>query len=171
MKAGKVLKDMRGRKGLSQENLANDLYISQQLVSKLEGNERDLTKDLAKSSVTYYDDAEYGFHVARETAEDYITPLTNSGKAIEWHRLALEEVFKQEAVEAIDRFNEVSLIKPPQHADESELKQIEDSAKELLDVQASINSFLTCLEQEYSISIKACMKNRIPTWKARGWIK
>ncbi|MFC2948571.1 helix-turn-helix transcriptional regulator [Virgibacillus sediminis] len=170
MKAGKSIKGLRLRKGLTQENIANDLHVSKQLVSHLENDRRNMTEDLMKESVTYYSDAQYGFEVARETANGYITPLATANKAIEWHRLALEEVFKREADEAIKHFNKVSLVKSPDYADEDDIGAIEDGVKELLDVQTTINSFLARLEQTYPISIKDCMRKRTPEWKAKGWI-
>ncbi|WP_121615250.1 helix-turn-helix transcriptional regulator [Virgibacillus halodenitrificans] len=169
-KVGKSIKGLRKRQDLTQENMASDLHVSKQLVSHMENNRRTMSEELIKSSVSFYSDAAYGFEMARETARDYITPLTNGGKAVEWHRLALEEVFKREATEAINRFNEVSLVKPPQYVDEEEKSQIIEGIKELLDVQASINSFLVGLEQEYNVCVKDCMRSRLPEWKAKGLI-
>lgn len=170
MKVGKSLGNLRSRKGYTQENTASELHVSKPLVSHLENNRRSMTDDLAKQSVAVFDDAQYGFEIARETARDYITPLTTGGKAVEWHRLALEEVFKREAIEAINRFDEVSLVKPPEFVDEYEKSQIAEGMKELLDVQATMDSFLVRLEQEYGIPIKECMKSRMPVWKAEGLI-
>ena len=170
MNIGKSLKEMRGRKELSQENVANDLFLDQTLISKIEKGKRTATEDFARRSVSLYSDAQYGFEVARETATDYITPLATANRAIEWHRLALEEVFINQASEAITHFEEVSLVKNPDYVEEHEVEALKQGVKELLDVQAIINSFLTVLEQEYPVSIKECMRNRIPTWKAKGWI-
>lgn len=170
MKAGKHLKGVRGRKGYSQENTANELHISKQLVSHLENDRRNMTKDLVKHSVSTFSDAQYGFEMARETATGYITPLVTANQTIEWHRLALEEVFINEAEEAINHFNKVSLVKRPELATDDEIRTIEEGMKELLDVQATINSFLTRLEQVYPVSVRDCMNKRLPTWKVRGWI-
>lgn len=171
MDLGKSFRDMRLRQELTQENVASDLHISKQLVSHIETNRRNMSDELVKDSAKFYNDAIYGFEVAREFATDYITPLVTANKAIEMHRLALEEVFKQQATEAIDIFNEVSLVKNPEFVTENELEQIKIGVKELLDVQAILNSFLALLEQEYGISIKQCMRKRVPTWKAMGWIE
>lgn len=170
MKVGKTLKDMRLRQGLTQENIANELHVSKQLVSHLENNRRNMTEDLVKSSIHTFDDAQFGFEMAHETASDYITPLATANKGIEWHRLALEEAFKREAKEAIEHFDKVSLLKHPDFATKEEIEQIKAGVKELLDVQIAINSFLARLEQAYPISIKKCMQKRIATWKATGWI-
>ncbi|ALX47487.1 helix-turn-helix domain-containing protein [Lentibacillus amyloliquefaciens] len=171
MKIGKSLKGMRERQGLSQSNVAHDLFVDQTMVSKVELNRRTASKELAKSSVNHYCDAQYGFEVAREMAQNYIAPLATGGEAVEWHRLALEEVFKKEVSKAIVRFDEVSMVKPPKHVDESEKQQITEGIKELLDVQTVMNSFLVSLEQEYEISIKDCMRARVPKWKSEGLIK
>ncbi|MEN1968979.1 helix-turn-helix transcriptional regulator [Lentibacillus sp. N15] len=171
MSFGKSLKSVRERKELSQSNVANDLFVNQTMISKIEKGQRNMSDDLARASSSLYDDAQYGFEVAREISKDYITPLVTAEKAVELHRLALEEVFKREATEAINKFNEVSLVKPPQYVDDTEKEQIAQGIGELLDVQAVMNSFLMRLEQEYGISIKACMRQRTPKWKAMGWIE
>jgi len=170
MKAGKHLKGVRERKEYSQENAASEMHISKQLVSHLENDRRNMTKELAIHSVNVFGDAQYGFEMARETARGYITPLVTANKTVEWHRLALEETFINEAKEAINHFDEVSLVKRPELATEDEIRSIEEGMKELLDVQATINSFLAKLEQVYPVSVKNCMNKRLPIWKARGWI-
>src|SRR5690625_7986537 len=113
MNIGKSMKEMRDRKGLSQSNVADDLYVDQTMISKIEKNKRGTSKEIATTSVSLYADARYGFEVARETAKDYITPLATANKAIEWHRLALEEVFKRQAQEAIDHVNKERLAQKP----------------------------------------------------------
>lgn len=170
MNIGKSLKDMRKRQELSQSNVADDLFMDQTMVSKIEKNKRSASEEFARQSTSVYADAQYGFEVARETAGDYITPLTTANKAIEWHRLALEEVFIREAIEAVKHFENVSLVKHPDFVDEKELQEIQEGVKELLDVQTTINSFLARLEQIYPISVKECMSKRTPEWKAKGWI-
>lgn len=171
MSIGKELKGFRERNNLSQKTLASDLFVDQTLVSKIEKGKRNATDEFLKNSARVFGDAQYGFSVAHETARNYITPLATAGIAIEWHRLALEETFKKEALQAIEKFNEVSLVKNPSYIEDHEVLEIESGILELLDVQMSINSFLTILEQEYSICIKASMKKRMPKWKSKGWIE
>lgn len=169
MNIGKSMKGMRNRKELSQSNVAGDMFVDQTMISKIEKGQRSATKELARESVGLYDDAQYGFEVARETARDYITPLVIANQSIEWHRLALEEVFINEAREAIEHFEKVSLVKRPELSTDEEIRSIEEGIKELLDVQTTINSFLAKLEQVYPVSVKDCMRKRISMWKAKGW--
>jgi len=170
MKIGKSLKKVRERKEYSQENIANIIHVSKQLVSHLENDRRSMTEDLAKQSVSVLSDAQYGFEVARETAEGYIAPLIMSGEAIEWHRLALQHVFINQVTETIERFEKFSLVQPPEFVGDKELEGVRERAKELLDIQMIVDSFLTCLEQEYNISVQECMDSRLQTWKKKGWI-
>ncbi|MFA1820593.1 helix-turn-helix transcriptional regulator [Virgibacillus oceani] len=170
MKAGKHLKGLRDRKDYTQENVASELHISKPLASHLENDRRNMTKEMARQSVAAFNDAQYGFEIARETAGDYITPLATANKAIEWHRLALEETFKREAAEAVEHFNNVSLAKHPDFITDDEVAEIKVGIKELLDVQTTINSFLSRLEQVYPVTVKECMRKRVPEWKAKGWI-
>ncbi|WP_010532476.1 helix-turn-helix domain-containing protein [Lentibacillus jeotgali] len=170
MKAGIELKALRKRKGYTQENVATELHVSNSFASHLENDRREMTKELAITSASAFNEAQYGFEIARKTAMDYIAPLTTTGDAIEWHRLALEQVFINKSKKAIERFNEFSFVQPPEFADNDELDQIKERAEELLDLQMIINSFLACLEQEYGISIRECMKSRLSYWKSEEWI-
>ena len=171
MKVGRLLKETRERKRFSQDNMAKSIFVSQQLYSNLESNKRNMNEDLVRSSVHNYDDAKYGYEISRKVAKDYITPVADSGNAIEWHRLALEENFVSTATEAVERFKKLSLIKPPKSTDETEKQQVAEGIKELLDVKISIISLLSCLEQEYDISIQKCMNSRIQSWRAKGWTR
>lgn len=171
MNIGEELKSMRERNNLPQKAVASDLYVNQTLVSKIELGERRASREFLKSSANLYEDAQYGFAVANEVAGDYVSPLATANKGIEWHRLALEAAFKQEAIEAIEHFNNVSLLRNPEFATADEIEQIKIGVEELLDVQLAINSFLARLEQVYPVSVKECMRNRVPTWKAAGWIE
>jgi|SRR5699024_4300353 len=161
---------MRERNGLSQKNVADDLFVDQSMVSKMELGKRMASEELAGKSVNRYNDAQYGFEVARAIAQHYITPLIR-GKAVEWHRLTLKEMFKHEVTEAIDWFDEIRLIKQPEHINQHERTQISEAIKELLDVQAVTNSFIVRLEQEYDISVRDCMRDRVTKWKSEGLIK
>lgn len=170
MSVGTALKGLRERKQFSQSNIASDLYVDQTMISKIEKGERSATIEFISRSAELYEDAQYGFELAHETIKDFITPLMSKNQGVEWHRLALEETFKVEAMEAIDHFNKVSLSKHPNFATDDELAEIRKGVKELLDVQASINSFLAILEQAYPLSVKECMRKRVPHWKSKGWI-
>ncbi|WP_275583061.1 helix-turn-helix transcriptional regulator [Gracilibacillus alcaliphilus] len=171
MKAGRPLRGVRKRKELSQENVAHDLYISKQLVSHMENDRRTLSEELAKKSVSYFGEARYGYEIAHEIAADFIPPLATANKGIEWHRLALEETFKVQASEAIEILDKISLAKHPSFIDEEEKRSIELAVKELLDVQLILSSFLSKLEHAYPISVKDCMRKRLPNWKVMGWIE
>lgn len=170
MSVGIALKGLRERHNLTQSEIAKEFYIDQTLISKIEKGERKATPDFIAKSIDYYDDAQYGLELAHELIKSYVTPLLNKNQGVEWHRLALEETFKVEAMEAIEHFNNVSLAKNPDFATEEELVEIQKGVKELLDVQASINSFLAILEQAYPLSVKECMRKRVPHWKQKGWI-
>lgn len=170
MSIAKALRDFRARNQLSQKAVAKEMYVNQTYISKIEKEEREPTNEFIKQSTSLLDDAQYGYELAHETIKDYITPLMTKNQGVEWHRMALEETFKDEAMEAIEHFNNVSLAKNPDFATEEELVEIQKGVKELLDVQASINSFLAILEQAYPLSVKECMRKRVPHWKQKGWI-
>lgn len=171
MSVGTALKGLRERHNFTQSEIAEKFYVDQTLISKIEKGERKATPDFIAKSIDYYDDAQYGLELAHELIKSYVTPLLNKNQGVEWHRMALEETFKAEGMEAIEHFNNVSLAKNPDYVTTEELIEIKKGVKEVLDAIMSMVSFLVILEQTYpKISIKKCMREHIPHWKSKGWI-
>jgi len=167
--AGHAIDVLQEEENLSGVEVANALNISPQLLSNIKNGHRRLHKDIAKASLDTYDCPIYTMEILHEFSGGY-TPPVLKGKAIEWHRLALEEFAIQETKEAIRILDEVSLIKPPGETTNQEKERIGQVIDELLDAVAAINNLNAILSIEYGISIKDRYKKRLPEWKAKGWI-
>lgn len=166
---GGALRKLREAEELTQEQLAFDLNVSKQLVSHIENGRRKMQEDIARAALTTYDCPEVATELIYEFSGGYTSPLL-SGKAIERHRLALEEFAIQETKEAIKILDEVSLIKPPGETTKEERERIAQVIDELIDAEAAINNLKAVLAKEYRISLKKRYEGRKPVWKAKGWI-
>ncbi|MCA1021821.1 helix-turn-helix transcriptional regulator [Halobacillus litoralis] len=170
MKPGQALKEMRNGLGLTQDAVANDLNISKQSVSHYESERRTFQEDVARESLKTYDDPVYALSIISEFSGGYTAPKIN-GRALEWHRLSLEEFAIREVNEAVSILNQVSLIKSPNETSAEEKERIAEAIDEILDAEMALSNLKAILGKEYRISIKERVKKRKPVWKSRGWIE
>jgi len=167
--AGEAIQTLQREEGIDGVQLAMDLKISPQLVSNIKHNHRRMHADIAKESLEIYDSPEYALDILYEFSDGYTAPRL-TGRAIEKHRLALEEFTIQQVREVIRILEEVSLVKPPGETTAEERERIKEIIYELLDAEAAIANLKAILADEYQISMKECIRARKPYWKAKGWI-
>ncbi|MFZ2464929.1 MAG: XRE family transcriptional regulator [Caldibacillus thermoamylovorans] len=167
--AASAIETLQKEEGLDGVQIAMDLNVSPQLISNIKHGHRKLQKDIAKASLRTYDSPMYAMELLYEFSEGYTAPVLK-GKAIEHHRLALEEFAIQQTREVIQILEEVSLLKPPSETSEEEKKGIREIIYELLDAETAIANLKAILASEYGISLKKCIEDRKPYWKSKGWI-
>ncbi|ATB52701.1 hypothetical protein [Caldibacillus phage CBP1] len=167
--ASTAIQTLQKEEGLDGIQIAKDLNISPQLVSNIKHGHRKLHKDIAQASMKIYDCPEYALELLHQFSDGYTAPRL-TGRAIEKHRLALEEFTIQQVREVIRILEEVSLVKPPGETTAEERERIKEIIYELLDAEAAIANLKAILADEYQISLKECIRARKPYWKAKGWI-
>jgi hypothetical protein len=167
--ASQAMETLMREKGVGGVDVAADLHISPQLVSNIKRGQRKMQKDIAHASMKIYDCPEYVLELLNEFSDGFTPPVLR-GKSIEKHRLALEEFTIEQIEEAKKILDEVSLVKPPVETTDQEKERIKEVIFELLDAEAAIANLKAILADEYGISLKKCINERKPYWKARGWI-
>lgn len=167
--AAEIIKTLQKEENIEGVQLAMDLNVSPQLISNIKHGHRKLQKDIAKASLATYDSPEYAMELLYAFTDGYTAPVLK-GKSIEKHRLALEAFANEQMEEAQKILDEVSLIKPPGETTVQERERIKEVIYELLDAETAIANLKALLANEYNISLKKCIKERKPYWKAKGWI-
>lgn len=155
---------------MTQVQMAMDLNVSEQLISHIKNNRRKMAEDIAQASIQKYDSPFYIMEILHEFA-DRCSPPVFRGSSVEQHRLAFEETMLHEAREVVEIFEEISLVKNPTLVTPDERQSIKEAIGDLLDIEAWAKNFGALLAREYNISWKECYRNRIPTWKAKGWME
>lgn len=155
---------------MTQVQMAMDLNLSEQMISHIKNGRRKMAEDIAMASLKKYDAPFYIMEITHEFA-DRCSPPVFRGSSVEKHRLAFEETMINEAQQAIEILDEVSFVKSPQLVSREERQKVKEAIGELLDVEAWAKNLVALLATEYNISIKECYRNRIATWKAKGWIE
>lgn len=154
---------------MTQVQMAMELNISEQMISHIKNGRRNMAEDIAVSSIKKYDNPFYIMEIMHEFG-DKCSPPVFRGNSVERHRLAFEEAMVSEAQQAIKILNEVSLIKHPSLINREERLRIKEAIGELLDVEAWAKNLSALLSSEYNISFKESYQNRLPNWKAKGWL-
>jgi len=167
--AGHVIDVLQKEEKLSGIDIADDLHISPQFVSNLKNDHRKLHKDIAQASLSIYDNPIYTMELLYEFTEGLTSPIMR-GRAVDPHRLAIEEYTLKEIDEIKNILNEVSLAKPPNETSNEEKERIKQIIYELLDGEMVISNLIAVLCKEYEISYKKCIQERRANWKAKGWI-
>ncbi|MED0668183.1 helix-turn-helix transcriptional regulator [Bacillus badius] len=89
-KVGEAIRHLLAEKDMINEQMADDLNISKQLVSHYKNDRRTMQQDIAKQSIRVYEDSpEYIGELLYKFSDGYTSPVLK-GPAIERHRLALK---------------------------------------------------------------------------------
>ncbi|AQU79760.1 hypothetical protein AJGP001_10995 [Planococcus faecalis] len=151
------------------ERIALDLNVSPQLISHIKNDRRTMQSDIAKESITLYDNPEYTMDILYEFSGGMTSPVLR-GKNIEQHRLAFKANAAREIEEGLEMIKKVCLAKPPSTLDAYEKESVLTMMDELLDARIHIDNLLMQVQIEYKVSIKERIKSLIPRWKAKGWL-
>jgi transcriptional regulator with XRE-family HTH domain len=170
MSVGEAVRHLLESEEMTAVQMAMDLNISEQMISHIKTGRRKMADDIAQASIKKYDSPFYIMELLSEFG-DRCSPPVFRGTSVERHRLAFEETMICEAKEAVRILDEVSLVKNPTLITRDEREQIKAAIGELLDVEAWAKNLSALLSKEYNISWKESYKNRIPTWKAKGWVE
>lgn len=154
---------------MTQVQMAMDLNLSEQMISHIKNGRRRMAEDIAQASIKKYDAPFYIMELLHQFA-DRCSPPVFRGTTVEHHRLAFEETMIHEAREAVNILDEVSLVKNPTLISREERQRVKEAIGELLDVEAWAKNLCSLLATEYNISLKECYKQRVVTWKAKGWM-
>lgn len=168
--AGGAIQTLLQEEEIEGVQLAMDLNVSPQLVSHMKNERRKMQKDVAQQSLQVYDDPTYAMELIYEFSGGFTSPVLN-GKAIDKHRLAIEQFAFNEIEEAVAVLKGVNFIKPPGETTKDERERIAQAIDEIIDAEAAISNLKATLAKEYKISLKDRVNKRVPVWKSKGWIQ
>lgn len=167
--AGETIENLMKNEQIDGVQMAMDLNLSPQMISNMKRNQRKMQQDIAKQSMKVYDNFEYALELINQFTDGLIPPVLR-GKNIEKHRLAIEAYAEKELKEALEAIVDICLAKPPESITAEEREGVKKIMYESLDAIAFLLNLLLTLEKDYLISVRKIVQNRIPTWKAWGWI-
>lgn len=168
MSIGKDVADARAE--ITQEQLAMDLHVSREAVSKYETGARKIPKDLRPRIAGALDEPGLYLGMANEATGGVSIPYLN-GEHIDRHLASLKDMTQRETDEALDHLERACMVKPVDARTDQEREEIKQVVMELLDAAASIKNLVVEICKQYDFSMKEIYKAWTLALIARKWKK
>ncbi|MBC1801081.1 hypothetical protein [Listeria booriae] len=152
-----------------QKEIALDNHVTQALVSQQASGKRKVSKQVARSYMKNYNDAEANFMLLHEFSSGLIPCVLEK---IDKHQMSLLHHFAREATEAVDSVKQSldTFAFPVTKVSQEQRQVVVDVMREMLDASAIINTTLAIISEDYNIDLKKQVLEREKTWKKFGWI-
>lgn len=168
MSIGKKITEARGRTGDSQKSLAEEVFMSQESISKYENGSRRFPKNMHKPVAEALDDEQFYFEAWEETTGFVSIPYFD-GAYIDRKASSMVYLVKSETNEALLHVEQMTWFKPANQRDEAEKEAVERMILELLDAAASMVNLVAELCKENHLSMKAVFRTWRVSLKARKY--
>ncbi|QAS52414.1 helix-turn-helix transcriptional regulator [Halobacillus litoralis] len=167
-KASRMLREARLKEGKSQNQMSMDLFQSREYITKQESGERKISPATAHHFTKKYNDPWLGLQAAFEYTGIGITKL--DGPAVDLHRTAVKSKLEEELQEAIEAMNKAKITNRPEFTQSFELQDIEQSAREFIDVIHASTTYVATICQEYNISWPQLWEDHHRKLQSRGYV-
>lgn len=148
------VKGARAQYGWTQENVANELFLTRQMIQMIEKGKRRLTEQDAAKIVRKLDDGQFKLALARRITGGLSAPYLNG---IDEHRMACVMKLVEELQEAIDIITaNMQLLIRAQSAEDlqpGEKEQLEEMMLEVVETITAAENTLARLAKTYNISL------------------
>jgi transcriptional regulator with XRE-family HTH domain len=166
------IREARARYEWTQENVADELHFSRQMIQMVEKGKRRLTEqDTAKLARTL-DDGEFAMSIVRRITGGMSPPYLNG---IDEHRLACVMKLVEELQEVIDiATQDIPLLIRAQSADDlhpGEKEQIESMMIETIEATTAAENTLARLSKTYGISLAALWDRHQAKLLEKGYLR
>lgn len=168
MSIGKKITEARSRTGDSQKSLAEEVFVSQESISKYENGSRRFPKHMHQPIAEALDDEQFYFDVWEETTGCVSIPYFD-GAYIDRRAPAMACLVKVETNEALLHVEKMTWYKPPSQRNEAEKEAVEKAIVELLDAAASMMNLVAELCKENHLSMKGIFRQWRVSLKARKY--
>lgn len=162
----------RRERGLTQENIANDMNYTQQYIQQLEKGKRRLTEQDTARLARYLDDGQFKLALARRITGGLSPPYLNG---IDNHRMACMMKLTEELQEVIDIIaNNMQLLIRAQSAEDfqpGEKERIEEMMLEVVETVTAAENTLARLARTYNISLADLWDRHEKELSEKGYLR
>ncbi|KGL45728.1 hypothetical protein BMT55_13925 [Listeria newyorkensis] len=165
--AAKAVKTLTGE--YQQKEIALDNHITQALVSQQANGKRKVSKQVAKSYMDNYNNAEVSFRLLREFSGGLLPCILEK---VDKHQMSLLHHFSREATEAVESVKQSldTFASPTAKISTEQRQTVVNVMREMLDASAIINTTLAIMSEGYNIDLKSQVLEREKFWEKSGWI-
>lgn len=151
---GVAIKEARELKGITQKDLGKESLLSEKTISAIETGRRGITQENLKILCKELDDPRLYFEAASEICGDVFAINWLDGEAADLHRASVREKVIEELDEAIKAIYLTKTYKQPAACGGDDIKAIETSIKETIDVFDASAIYITVMCREFGLNIK-----------------
>lgn len=171
MDFGQALKEARLKRGVTQQALSSEAYVSDSLISDIEHGRRKGSKEIRASLVKTLDYAKLYMKAAEEiTGGVYSTPWLD-GDGVDLHRTSVWAKTCEELNEAIKAVSNADVINAPKRADEAHRQVVWNSLMQALDARVAIDHYIAVMCEEYGFSILKVFEEHRQKLESRGYTR
>lgn len=168
---GVAIKEARELKGITQQDLAKVSYLSYKTISAIETGRRSVTRENLKNICNELDDPRVYMEAISQICGDVFSVYWLDGKCADLHRASVKEKIIEELSEAIRAINLTKVYKNPTCLNDEELKVVQKSIQETIDVYRAAALYIAVMCREFNLDIKEMFKIQTKKLIERRYLK
>lgn len=166
-----AIREARELKGISQKDLGNGSFLSYKTISAIETGRRPVTKENLKNICNELDDPRVYMEAISQICGDVFSVYWLDGKCADLHRASVKEKIIEELSEAIRAINLTKVYKNPACLNDEELKVVEKSIQETIDVYRAAALYIAVMCREFNLDIKEMFQIQTKKLIERRYLK
>ncbi|WP_155966705.1 helix-turn-helix transcriptional regulator [Paenisporosarcina sp. TG-14] len=166
-KVGILMKEMRARK--TQDQLAMDLNVSRETISKYENGRSKIPSDITRSLMSKYDNPRFAITVRNEYTKTGAVWL--DGPNVDLHRSSVKEKVLEELNEAVLILSNFCMAKPLKSLQHFEHQELESVLEELIEAQTALEHMVAVICEEANISYTGSWDRHYKFLASAGYIR
>lgn len=161
-----AMREMRGDE--TQQQMAMELNVSREAVTKYEGGTRNIPQDVAQNLMTKFEDPWFAFALRNEYTKT--GPMRLNGPNFDGHRSAVREKTIEEVKEVLGTLEAFSFAKPLQNISEWERPKAKLLAEHIIEAVTALEHTLAVLCDEAGLSYNEEWQEHYTQLKVKGYL-
>lgn len=170
MTVSEVLKEARIERGLTQKQLAEMVYVSQEAIGKAERGLRKSPQCASNQLINVLDNGFLAMELAQERL-GYAFVSKLDGENVDLHRASVKDKTIEEVTEAYQGIKQLCLSNVPEYTTEYKKQEIESVLKEAIDAVYALLHYISVCCRDYKISWIKIWSDHRTKLKSRGYVR
>lgn len=164
---GKTMREIRG--GQTQQQMAMELNISRELISKIETGERSISPDISQAMMKRKENPWFAIALRNEYTKT--GPIKLNGPNVDLHRSSVREKTIEEVSEVLTALQNISFAKPFNSFSNWERPQLEHLLEEAVEAVTAIEHLIATVCEDANISYLETWDKHYIQLQAKGYVQ
>lgn len=156
------------REGETQQQMAMDLHVSREAVSKYENNERQIPPDISRKMMERKDSPRFALAMRHEYTRT--GPVWLDGSNVDLHHASVKEKTLEEIGEAMTALREFNFARSLQNISHWERPEAEKVIEESIEAITALEHLVVIMCEKLNISSLDAWSNHYTQLRAKGWL-